>query len=99
MNQYESLVDRLRYCAEEVSGCGLCEFSDQGCGRQELLLAAAEVIDGYVNPKGSSAFDLEETVENCTVEIWKNSVTGDYSFGWYRGKKGDVTKLNEFLTN
>ena len=28
-------------------------------------------------------FDQEEVHENCTVVIWRNSVTGDESVGWW----------------
>ena len=36
-------------------------------------------------------FDEEEVHTNCTVVIWRNSVTGDESFGWFieRGKNDD----------
>ena len=28
-------------------------------------------------------FDECEIHENCTVEIWRNSVTGEFSIGWW----------------
>jgi hypothetical protein len=28
-------------------------------------------------------FDEEEVHENCTVQIWKNSHTGEVSIGWW----------------
>lgn len=31
----------------------------------------------------TNVFDVEEVHPNCTVIIWKNSVTGEYSIGWY----------------
>ena len=31
----------------------------------------------------NNVFDECEIHENCTVEIWKNSVTGEISIGWY----------------
>ena len=31
-------------------------------------------------------FDIEEIIPNCTVQIWKNSVTGEISVGWFRNK-------------
>ena len=36
-------------------------------------------------------YDQLKTVENCTVQILRNSVTGDESFGWFieRGKNDD----------
>jgi hypothetical protein len=31
----------------------------------------------------ANIFDEREVHENCTVEIWKNSATGEISIGWY----------------
>lgn len=31
----------------------------------------------------ASIYDQEEVHENCTVVIWRNSVTGDESVGWW----------------
>ena len=31
----------------------------------------------------ANVFDQEEVHENCTVVIWRNSVTGDESVGWW----------------
>lgn len=36
----------------------------------------------------SSVYDECETHENCTVEVWSNSETGETSVGWYKGKVG-----------
>lgn len=30
----------------------------------------------------TSIFDLEEIYPNCTVQIWRNSISGDVSIGW-----------------
>ena len=35
-------------------------------------------------------FDIEEIHENATVQIWKNSVTGETSVGWW-----DNMEVNE----
>lgn len=40
------------------------------------------VADGYTNEIESSLYDIEEIHDNCTVEIWKNSATGEFSIGW-----------------
>lgn len=32
-------------------------------------------------------YDVEEIHENCTVQIWKNSVTGEESVGWWENKE------------
>lgn len=31
-------------------------------------------------------FDIEELHENCTVQILRNSVTGEISLGWWENK-------------
>ena len=31
-------------------------------------------------------FDIEEIHENCTVQILRNSVTGEMSLGWWENK-------------
>lgn len=34
----------------------------------------------------TNIFDKEEIIENCTVQILKNSVTGEVSVGWWRNE-------------
>ena len=31
----------------------------------------------------TNVFDIEEIHPNCTVVIWKNSITGEESIGWW----------------
>ena len=38
-------------------------------------------------------YDREEIVENATVQILTNTVTGDVSIGWWRGGKDDMPLL------
>lgn len=33
-----------------------------------------------------SIYDIEEIHENCTVQVLKNSVTGDVSVGWWENE-------------
>lgn len=56
----------------------------------------------YQNPGGATfklpdvstiLFDEEEIHHNCTVQILHNSVTGEYSFGWY--EEGEFTEEDE----
>lgn len=47
-----------------------------GCGCMDEIVA-------------TNVFDECEVHENCVVEIWKNSTTGEISIGWYENKKGD----------
>lgn len=44
--------------------------------------AAAQVIELH-----TSLFDTEEIHENCTVQVWSNSTTGDVSVGWWENAK------------
>lgn len=36
-----------------------------------------------------SIFDEEEIYTNCTVQILRNSVTGDVSVGWWKNEEED----------
>ena len=36
-----------------------------------------------VNIDSIGVFDEEEIIHNCTVQIWRNSVTGEVSIGWW----------------
>ena len=38
----------------------------------------------------ANVFDKKEIIENCTVEIWENSVTGECSVGWYRNEGEEI---------
>ena len=33
-----------------------------------------------------SLYDVEEIHENCTVQVWRNSVTGEVSVGWWENE-------------
>ena len=37
----------------------------------------------------SNLFDIEEIYENCTVQILKNSITGEISIGWWENELQD----------
>lgn len=36
-------------------------------------------------------FDEREVHTNCTVEIWHNSITDEYSIGWWENDTSDTT--------
>lgn len=42
--------------------------------------------------KETNIFDSEETIPNCTVQVLRNSVTGEVSVGWYRNVEEDDLK-------
>ena len=83
MEQAEMLVERLNDCAASDLRCGECAHSPYGCGRYFLLRAAADMLYGFLHPESSGIYDIEEIHENVTVEVWKNSITGELSVGWY----------------
>lgn len=70
----------------------------QGCGSFRVIaLAAYENTDltpdevlklkGGAAPKVEmSVFDKETTIENCTVQILENTVTGEVSVGWRKNE-------------
>ena len=37
----------------------------------------------------SNIFDIEEIHENCTVQILKNSLTGEISVGWWENEESE----------
>ena len=38
----------------------------------------------------TSIFNERTVYPNCTVEVWRNSVTGEVSVGWYRNDDGKL---------
>ena len=41
----------------------------------------------------TNLFDKEEIIENCTVQILSNTVTGEQSIGWWRGGAEDMPTM------
>lgn len=37
-------------------------------------------------------YDEEQTISDCTVQILRNSVTGEVSVGWWQGKAEDYPR-------
>ena len=42
-----------------------------------------------------NVYDQEEIIEGCTVQILRNSVTGEESIGWWRGTAEDMPRIGE----
>lgn len=40
----------------------------------------------------NNVYDEREIHTNCTVEIWKNSVTGEISIGWYENGESGIER-------
>jgi hypothetical protein len=79
MNDIENLIERLR------NGTALPAL-------QALMNEAADALQKLSNEANrivaidTTLFDEEEIHPNCTVQIWRNSVTGETSIGWYPNK-------------
>lgn len=50
------------------------------------LLGDSKELDKRGISIETNIFDKEEIIENCTVQILKNSVTGEVSVGWWRNE-------------
>lgn len=83
MDVYEMFLERLIACAEHEVDCDSCVYSEYGCSRGVIMDGVVEVLNGFIHPESSGMYDLEEIHENVTVQIWKNSLTGERSVGWY----------------
>lgn len=81
-DDYEDIVDRLLTCVV-MSDCEQCEYKKDGCSYDFLCMEAAKALTGFIRPESSGWYDLEEIHKNCTVEVWKSSLTGEVSIGWY----------------
>ena len=79
----ETAVDAL---LKEARSWGWSRSSEATIG----LIHAAHLIRKLGADRVETAvYDEREVIENCTVEILRNSVTGEESVGWYRPKEGD----------
>ena len=47
-----------------------------------LLQTASDEDDMMVDSIG--VYNEEEIHENCTVQVWRNTVTGEMSVGWWQ---------------
>ena len=48
------------------------------------LMTTASAEDDKCLLDEINMFDDEEIHENCTVQIWKNTATGETSIGWWQ---------------
>ena len=79
------------YCSK--TGCEHCvfgkphknEWSDKVGGIYDCELE--ETPCEWEVPPETNLYDSEEVHENCTVQILKNSVTGETSVGWWENGK------------
>lgn len=45
----------------------------------------------------SNVYDEEEVHHNCTVQVWRNSVTGEVSIGWEENEDSEAEYICKFL--
>lgn len=48
------------------------------------LMTTASAEDDKTLLDEINMFDDEEIHENCTVQVWKNTATGETSIGWWQ---------------
>jgi len=49
----------------------------------EIMFDSEGSVKG-VSPAETNIFDEEETIPNCTVQVLRNTQTGEESVGWWR---------------
>lgn len=73
-------------CAEyKNSHLQLAHWLEELVDLRKLLNVLIETDDSRVKIE-TNIFDKEETIENCTVQVLENSVTGEVSVGWWRNE-------------
>lgn len=84
---------KLHYCAQIDEGSSVCIFSSKKgvhcteCGLSTLPCGSDDEAIERWNRRVSietALFDEERTIPNCTVQILRNSVTGEESVVWWR---------------
>ena len=91
-------------CCFECLHCD-CNFTDEKTGKVKDWMCLAQLklcekdmtqkrpawcpLVEYEDKVEMNIFDVEEVHHNCTVQIWKNSVTGECSVGWYKEGEND----------
>ena len=79
----EEVIGLLRLRAEHIAG-------DPDSEREyEALVYAISAVSRQNDDEQSqecteiNLYDREEIFENCTVQVWSNSYTGQVSVGWW----------------
>ena len=82
MTLAEAVKTIKEYCSK-TSCAENCVFAESGtfwkvCGLMRHL------PEDWKEPPETNLYDEEEIHENCTVQILRNSVTGETSIGWWK---------------
>ena len=84
MTLFEAIKTIKVYCSKAT--CKNCVFSEDGNFWKMCGLMRHDPSD-WKDPPETNIYDVEEIHENCTVQILKNSVTGETSVGWWENGK------------
>lgn len=71
------------YCSK--TECKNCVFAEDVHFLRKCWLMRY-VPDDWEEPSETNLYDIEEIHENCTVQILRNSVTGETSIGWWENE-------------
>lgn len=66
-------------CVFPVSGGYFCAYGERKKNKERKILEDA----GVLFPVETNIYDEEELHHNCTVQILRNSITGETSIGWW----------------
>ena len=73
------------YCAK-TDTCTNCQFAKAGTVFPILCGLMRNAPEDWKDPPETNLYDIEEIHENCTVQILRNSVTGETSIGWWENE-------------
>lgn len=79
-------VETIKRNCSERQVCYGCPFNDR---KVSLCQLDATLPYEWKTPTETNIYDEEEIHENCTVQILKNSVTGETSVGWWENEEGE----------
>ena len=88
MTLAEAVETLKRYCHERgCEECLFCEVFILDGGEEINDCALDRDPENWKTPTETNIYDEEEIHENCTVQILRNSVTGEESVGWLENGK------------
>ena len=74
--------------AEVMTSAGISTVCCSGCQTMIGMYPSVQKTTEAWNTryKETAVYDREEVIEGCTVQIWRNSVTGEESVGWWKNE-------------
>lgn len=83
----------IKHCYDAAKSDGQCAECKNNCLQLahwlEELVNLRKLTSSFIETDKrvqveSNIFDTETVIENCTVQIWENSETGEVSVGWWK---------------